>query len=707
MGMLCYAPWRLVGPTMWPLMLAGKTREPPTGMQGFAMCTFAAKAASTQKPTSVETMSLGRAHLEQNRRGTAILDSQRMIANQALPHPPQNPHSGSAGAPATRVGHDFTRIPVHAAIEPANDASDRRLSPLIGHTLAAPVAVQRKCARCEAEERERPLVQPRLNVGPVDDRFEREADAIANRVMATNASPVAYVQGDPSGVVSTDQSTPRRIAEPERDGGPARCECEADAHRVRARRHTHDSGVEALASSSELTSGGEPVPQATREFYEARMGQNFSGVRLHHGELAHHLNAAIGARAFTYRNHIWLGPSEARTPSVTLAHELTHVMQQTSPGSWGPTGVSAAPATIQRQLAPPGNCIQGVHDELQRAVKAWCDHPSGRACTGDESCARLQQKIRRNQMCAQARKKINDQCYDGGDAGHNIAQRDARRAQANCMAAYRAKCSREREEAEEQKEQAEQGAKPQAKTEGTKPKKVRLQIIDGHPAFREVAQRMALDGAPGRDWIVAFDASYFDDRVNQFENEQTHNKLRLMQIDPRSVPILQLSAPFVALAPFAAAIEGVVVVAGIVAAAMLLWPLFVETGVVAAGGAATAGEGAAAAGATGITATTSTGVTLTLIEGGGGAATSTASATGAVATIAKGSAAAAAIISILLGGTKDASAADIERAKKIAEPLLDKSLFSLIAVSNNIPAVGATVPANGKSFKVALRYTSR
>jgi len=97
---------------------------------------------------------------------------------------------------------------------------------------------------------------------------------------------------------------------------------------------------------------------------------------------------------------------------------------------------------ISRDLKPPGNCIQGIHDEMQRLVKAWCDHPSGRTCTPGESCNRLRQKIRRNQLCAQYRRDINDKCYDGGDLGHRIAEQDARRAQANCMALYRAQCEK-------------------------------------------------------------------------------------------------------------------------------------------------------------------------------------------------------------------------------------------------------------------------
>lgn len=103
-------------------------------------------------------------------------------------------------------------------------------------------------------------------------------------------------------------------------------------------------------------------------------------------------------------------------------------------------GMPSASTIIQRQLTPPGNCIQGIHDQMQRLVKQWCDHPSGRTCVPGESCHRLQQKIRRNQLCAQHRRAINDQCYEGGDLGHRIAEADARRAQANCMALYRAQC---------------------------------------------------------------------------------------------------------------------------------------------------------------------------------------------------------------------------------------------------------------------------
>jgi hypothetical protein len=261
-------------------------------------------------------------------------------------------------------------------------------------------AVQRRCAACAGERDELP-VQARLEVGAVDDRHEREADSIAAQL---------------TGEVPPAAPVVRRSAE----GG---------------------AGGETIAAShGELASGGAPLPEATRNFFEARLGRDLSGVRVHEGGSAQALNRSISARAFTYRNHVWLGAGESAAPSFTLAHELGHVMQQTAPGPAGGGSASAAPAAIQRQLRPPGNCNQGIHDGMQRQVKIWCDHPFGRTCVPGESCNRLRQKIHRNQMCARNRRAINVACYNGGDIGHRIAERDARRAQANCMAIYRAQC---------------------------------------------------------------------------------------------------------------------------------------------------------------------------------------------------------------------------------------------------------------------------
>jgi hypothetical protein len=80
-------------------------------------------------------------------------------------------------------------------------------------------------------------------------------------------------------------------------------------------------------------SGGEPMAPDTRSFMENRVGWNFSTVRVHRDAQADALAQEINARAFTIGKDIFFARSEYRPESQAgqhlLAHELTHVVQQT------------------------------------------------------------------------------------------------------------------------------------------------------------------------------------------------------------------------------------------------------------------------------------------------------------------------------------------------------------------------------------------
>lgn len=214
----------------------------------------------------------------------------------------------------------------------------RFAAPPIASLAAIPAApaVQRKCTGCDQEDKEQPAVQPRLEVGPVGDRYEREADGIAAQVMAMRDPGAATVGSDASGAepavqracsacsTSRDEPRARRFAEPK---------VEEKEPKVRASR---DGGTETIAASdSELTGGGATLPAATRDFFEGRMGRDLGDVRVHQGGGSAAMNDSISARAFTYKNHVWLGAGESAGPSFTMAHELAHVMQQTAPGPVG------------------------------------------------------------------------------------------------------------------------------------------------------------------------------------------------------------------------------------------------------------------------------------------------------------------------------------------------------------------------------------
>ncbi|MBL1068226.1 DUF4157 domain-containing protein [Streptomyces sp. 7-21] len=75
-----------------------------------------------------------------------------------------------------------------------------------------------------------------------------------------------------------------------------------------------------------LRSSGRPLDASLRSEMEARLGADFSDVRLHTDSTARASAAEIGARAYTSGNHVVLG--EGGADKHTIAHELTHVIQQ-------------------------------------------------------------------------------------------------------------------------------------------------------------------------------------------------------------------------------------------------------------------------------------------------------------------------------------------------------------------------------------------
>jgi hypothetical protein len=75
-----------------------------------------------------------------------------------------------------------------------------------------------------------------------------------------------------------------------------------------------------------LRSPGRPLAAPVRQDMESRFGTDFSDVRMHTGPAAARSARAIGAHAYTSGSHVVIGDGGGDTH--TLAHELTHVVQQ-------------------------------------------------------------------------------------------------------------------------------------------------------------------------------------------------------------------------------------------------------------------------------------------------------------------------------------------------------------------------------------------
>ncbi|MER6772639.1 DUF4157 domain-containing protein [Streptomyces bacillaris] len=97
--------------------------------------------------------------------------------------------------------------------------------------------------------------------------------------------------------------------------------------------HRHGAGcghgvVQRSAVHDVLRTPGRPLDDSTRADMEARLGADFSDVRIHNDSAARASAAEVGARAYTSGSHVVIGDGGA--DQHTLAHELTHVIQQRS-----------------------------------------------------------------------------------------------------------------------------------------------------------------------------------------------------------------------------------------------------------------------------------------------------------------------------------------------------------------------------------------
>jgi RHS repeat-associated protein len=72
------------------------------------------------------------------------------------------------------------------------------------------------------------------------------------------------------------------------------------------------------------------------------------------------------------------------------------------------------------KIPPPGICTQTQHDLLQAEVKAACSGNPKRSCKDErvKDCNILRRNQEKARACLEARKRINETCYLGGDEDH-------------------------------------------------------------------------------------------------------------------------------------------------------------------------------------------------------------------------------------------------------------------------------------------------
>jgi hypothetical protein len=180
-----------------------------------------------------------------------------------------------------------------------------------------------------------------LRIGAVDDAFEREADRVADAIMAPGRSGP---QWSFSGMAVTPRLQPKCACG---GSGGAEGECEeCKEKKAMQRKASGDAEISKAPPivNEVLRSPGQPLDQLTRAFFESRFGHDFGGVRIHHDARAAASARAVNANAYTIGNHIAFAgghyaPATGAGRSL-LAHELAHTVQQSG---------GAAGGVVQRQ----------------------------------------------------------------------------------------------------------------------------------------------------------------------------------------------------------------------------------------------------------------------------------------------------------------------------------------------------------------------
>ena len=210
------------------------------------------------------------------------------------------------------------------------------------------------------------LIQAKLNIGQPGDKYEQEADRVAEKVMNmpdeavydlpkipekvhrkctkedgdiqcrslfTNIAPL--IQRQDEMIEEDDEEEKLQTKE-------ALAKTPVGVHRI-----TADLG--------NIRSEGQPLPIFVRTFFEPRFGCNFGSIRAHYDTSSQQLANALNAQAFTLGKDIYFGRGKYQPETIEgkrlIAHELTHTIQQ------GKTGSSRF-QTIQ--LAPVPSSINGV-----------------------------------------------------------------------------------------------------------------------------------------------------------------------------------------------------------------------------------------------------------------------------------------------------------------------------------------------------------
>ncbi len=186
------------------------------------------------------------------------------------------------------------------------------------------------------------LVYPKLTVNAPNDTYERQADAMANKVMrledearTINAMPLGgAIQRTCTACQEEEENLQAKLVLRKAESGGG-----------------FEASPELSGQLAQSKGSGAPLPEATQAHMGHAFRADFSKVRVYTGGQAAAMSQSIQAKAFTHGSDIYFNKGQyqpgTRPGNHLLGHELTHVVQQ---GHASPMQQPRSTHKIQRDL---------------------------------------------------------------------------------------------------------------------------------------------------------------------------------------------------------------------------------------------------------------------------------------------------------------------------------------------------------------------
>ncbi len=184
-------------------------------------------------------------------------------------------------------------------------------------------------------------VRTKMTVGSPDDPLEREANEVARAVTRNSATPTQPKKRDRAAARTLRRLCPKCRAALARAGsgsgqtvrGLTDDLCPECRKKLFRKSGSAGGGPEQIEPHVEAyiarsRGAGQPLPGAMRESMEESFGRDFEAVRVHTGPGAVEANRSLNSRAFATGSDIHLARGESPNDVSLMAHELTHVVQQ-------------------------------------------------------------------------------------------------------------------------------------------------------------------------------------------------------------------------------------------------------------------------------------------------------------------------------------------------------------------------------------------